>query len=223
MSMVGKAYATLQPAEWPGHTLALSSEQFAAMDECWTELTHNEWQQFEEWKRVAYVASDATLRASAMVCMESASPEGIARPRHYPVVLWHNFGETDINRIEALIAIESILWAARKWNLATGTLIVAIVDNTTAVAWLNGRGSPDARVHAAMVAMRAELEVRGLGYVVMWVDTNEQPADEPSRNELVSHEKVRYCLAHAKAWFAETFAAAEAIQVAQSVLKRTRD
>jgi hypothetical protein len=223
MSKVGKAYATVDRSKWTSHTLALSPAEFAAMDDCWTELIKNDWQQFEEWARVAYVASDATLRASAMVLMESAPAHGIARPRDYPMVRLGNFGETDINRIEALVAIESIQWAATEGKLDPGTLIVAIVDNTTAVAWLNGRGSPDGRVHQALVNMRAELARRGLGYVVMWVDTHEQPADEPSRNEPVSHEKVRFCLAHAKAWFASTFASAEAIHVAQSVLKRTRE
>jgi hypothetical protein len=86
MSKVGKAYATVDRSKWTSHTLALSPAEFAAMDDCWTELIKNDWQQFEEWARVAYVASDATLRASAMVLMESAPAHGIARPRDYPMV-----------------------------------------------------------------------------------------------------------------------------------------
>jgi hypothetical protein len=223
MSKVGTAYASVLRSDWTTHELDLQPMQRDAMKECWRILVRNEWQSFEQWTKVAYVASDATTKESAMVLMESAPRQGIARPRDYPVATRGNFGETDINKIEALIAIKSILWAADMGELEPGTLIVAIVDNTTAVAWLNGRGSPDARVHAELVIMRAELARRGLGYVVMWVDTHEQPADEPSRNDPVSDAKVRFCLAHAKEWFNETFASAEAIHIAQSVLKRERE
>jgi hypothetical protein len=223
MSSVGKAYATVHRSKWGETELPISTDQRDALQECWAQLTDNEWQEFEQWNSAAFVASDATTTASAYFLMEANPNRSVARPRGYKPVQCGNFGETDINKIEALVAIKSIRAAADHPEVGAKTLIVATVDNTTAVAWLNGRGCPDARIYDELESMRRHLEERGCGYVVMWVDTNEQPADEPSRGKEVDAAKVRACLAHAKQWFAETFGSAEAIHQAQSVLKRGRE
>ena len=218
MSRAGTAYATLPKAEWPSHVVTLTIEELAALRDAWRQVLRNDWQTFEPRESAVVVASDATASKSAMVFLGNV--EGDPRGRPLPVVHEGTYEQTDINRIEALVAIDSIEWAARQPETPDGALIIAVVDNTSAVAWLNGRGAPDRVVHDAKVRMAETLAKRSQAFVVRWVDTKSQPADEPSRNRPVCPEKARNCLREARAWYHDTFAANAPIQQAQS--HRTR-
>lgn len=157
-----------------GMTVRLDETQADALRKHWKELLENPWQRARHLKidTVITAASDANLAMRAGIRLTSP-----ARMWTWPVA-----GAVHINRLEFAAAMDTVWNIVRDTPMAPHTLIALAVDNTTALSWLTGRGSPDPDIERRREALEIELERRQSALFVSWVGTDTMPADALTRN-----------------------------------------
>lgn len=197
MSMLGTEYHEAQTSgaskrSRDEKTVTLEHHQLKRLKEVWHELLENSPCTAPALllTEVRLLASDATPKKAAGVILDRRpTPEAdIHDVRAYVMT------ETHINCIETVAAVRTVLTELRRTD-ARNTLFAIAVDNTTAVAWFNGRTALDERVQRELESMDAELSARNCRAWAWWEPTATQPADEPSREERkpIDELKVASC------------------------------
>jgi len=199
MSMLGTEYHAAQSSgaakrERDEKVVTLDFHEVARLQQVWQELLTNRPCTAPDLllTDLRLLASDATPKKAAGVVLDRLPiPHAVIHD-----VKKYADTETHINCIETVAAIRTVLHELRRTD-ARNTLFAIAVDNTTAVAWFNGRTALDARVQDELTRLDAELESRDCRAWAWWEPTATQPADEPSREDgkPIDADKVKSCRA----------------------------
>lgn len=171
-SEVGRLFATGK-GNPDNIRLRVTEGQRTAINAEWRRLLDNAWASVPsgpDVTRVFTFASDSSSHVQAGVFLQDC--------RHHWI--WEADGKT-INPLEYEAAIWTV-WKALPL-VSKGSLIALGVDNTSAVAWLQGRGCPDEWVENLRFHLMTELRRRGITLAVFWIPTNKQPADNLTRHK----------------------------------------
>ena len=196
MSTVGSAYHGAQSAGFSKYrrdtsVVTLTPTPLLALQEAWKLLLENRPCTAPDrlLTRLRLLASDATPLTAAGVILDVGGGEAILID-----VDELADADTHINCVETVAAIRTVLYEFRRTQ-ATNTLFAIAVDNTTAVAWFNGRTALHPLVQRELEAMDALLATRDCRAWAWWEPTATQPADEPSKNKPLDQKKVSSCRA----------------------------
>lgn len=196
MSAVGSTYHGAQSTNLTRHQrdaqdVTLTPPQLLALQKAWTLLLDNLPCTAPErlLTNLRLLASDATPLTAAGVILDV--DDGIAIPIDVDSLA---DAETHINCVETVAAIRTVIHEFHR-TAAENTLFAIAVDNTTAVAWFNGRTALHPLVQRELEAMDALLATRDCRAWAWWEPTATQPADEPSKNKPLDRKKVFSCRA----------------------------
>lgn len=147
--------------------------------------------------RRVFLATDASNWGAAGLLLSHEGSQILLKRK------WSAFeSQWHINIKETVAALET-LREFKRLNPETHRIIVA-VDNITAKAWMEGRALPGSPAELEVFKLITEFSDDCFEFV--WVPSEKNPADQPSRNEEVSEELVSKCfmeLNHqiGKRWF----------------------
>jgi hypothetical protein len=133
-----------------------------------------------------FLASDASNWGAGGVLLGNGSHE---------VILQRAWTEREIplhiNLKETIAAVETLrAWKMR--NEQPARILVAI-DNVSAKSWMQGRAFPGSSVESQVFELTEECQEDVVEFIL--VGSEENPADEPSRDKLVKESTVQSCRA----------------------------
>ena len=138
---------------------------------------------------IRLLASDATPTCAAGVILDVEPP---TEARYTRAVAPFAARSAHINCVETLAAVETVRLAMQRDDRRRILFAIA-VDNTTAVAWFNGKAALDEAVQDHLEALDRDLEERECHAWAWWEPTATQPADETSKSKPLVAAKVHTC------------------------------
>ena len=206
MSRVGAEYHRINADGTPKRVrdltaFVMTQEELAHLRCAWDRVTRNAptFAPEQTLSILRLLASDATPTCAAGVVMDRKDRRsGKTFTTRFIIDEFVKRG-CHINIIETMAAINTVRLAMAAEPEERNALYAIAVDNTTAVSWFNGKTALDDEVQRELEELDRELAVRGSKAWAWWEPTLSQPADEPSKYEEVSEQKVTECKARLNA------------------------